>query len=95
MSILTKKQIKHICGNCMLYDNTKKECKVVILHEGEKHHLPVTPPDECFFEGQFKDKNGDKFLPVEDLKQVRFWVENPDEKGHGKVKIEYPKELDA
>ena len=70
---------------------------------GEKVHLPVFPNDKCFFENKFqaihKDKNDETinkieyFTPAEDLKEVRFWVENEKGekvKGNGTVKIEYP-----
>jgi hypothetical protein len=75
------KKIEKICGNCLLYNNSKKECKVAILIEGQEYHMPVSPQDNCHME--------ELNIPVE---QVRWWVE--DEKGQpsnsGKVKIEYP-----
>lgn len=76
------KQIEKICGNCLLYNNNKKECKVAILIEGEEYHMPVSVKDACHMDALN--------IPVQ---QVRWWVE--DEKGHpttgdGTVKIEYP-----
>lgn len=81
-----KKEIEKICGNCLLYDKDKKECKVAILIEGTKYHMPVFPKDKCHMD--------ELNIPVE---QIRWWVE--DEKGNptkenGIVKIEYPKSLD-
>lgn len=78
-----KKNIEKICGNCLLYNNTKGECKVAILIEGTEHHMPVFPKDKCHME--------ELNIPIE---QVRWWVE--DEQGNptkdkGTVKIEYPK----
>jgi len=75
------KDIKKICGNCLLYNNEKKECKVAILIEGTQYHMPVFPKDKCHM-----DELG---IPIE---QVRWWAE--DENGNlsekGTVKIEYP-----
>jgi len=76
------KKIEKICGNCLLYNSTKKECKVAILAEGQEYHMPVFPQDNCHMD--------ELNIPIE---QVRWWVE--DENGNpsnsGKVKIEYPK----
>jgi hypothetical protein len=75
-----KKVIKN-CGNCLLYNSSKKECKTAILMEGQEVHIPVLPSDSCHMEE----------LGIQ-IEQVRWWVE--DEKGNpaekGKVKIEYP-----
>jgi hypothetical protein len=75
------KKIKNNCGNCLLYNGEKKECKVAILIEGNEFHMPVSPKDKCHM-----DELG---IPVQ---QVRWWVEdkdgNPSE--NGVVKIEYP-----
>lgn len=77
-----KKPVDEVCGNCLLFNNQKKECKIAILIEGKEYHMPVFPKDKCHM-----DELG---IPVE---QVRWWVEdedgNPSEKG--KVKIEYPR----
>lgn len=81
----SKKTIEKICGNCLLYNHDKKECKVAVLIEGQEYHLPVFPKDECHM-----DQLG---LPVQ---QVRWFVEdengNPTT-GKGIVKIEYPKDF--
>lgn len=76
-----KHKIKEICGNCLLYNPNKGECRVAVLVEGKEYHMPVLPQDKCHMEE----------LGVE-IKQVRWWVEdnrgNPTE--NGIVKIEYP-----
>lgn len=78
-----KKPVEKICGNCLLYNHEKKECKVAVLVEGKEYHMPVSPKDSCHMEE----------LGIE-IKQVRWWVEddkgNPTA-GNGTVKIEYPK----
>lgn len=76
------KQVEKICGNCLLYNHDKKECKVAILIEGTEYHMPVSVTDSCHMDALN--------IPVQ---QVRWWVE--DEKGRptagdGTVKIEYP-----
>jgi hypothetical protein len=89
------KQINKICQNCRLFDPGTSTCSIVVLHEGERHRLPVLAEDPCFFEGEFFDpstKAMENF--VEDIKEVKFWVEDENgEKtdGDGVVKIEYPK----
>lgn len=79
------KKIKKVCGNCLLYDNFKGQCKVAVLANGIEYHMPVFPKDSCHM-----DELG---IPV---KQVRWWVEdeegNPTDK-HGRVKIEYPEDF--
>jgi len=81
------------CGNCQLYSPKEKICKVVVLWEGERHNLPTDFNDDCFFEQEFI-ANGEKFIPAEKIKQVKFWVEDPNtgekKSGDGVVKIEYP-----
>lgn len=73
---------KQVCGNCLLYNHEKKECKVAILLEGRTYFMPVSPGDKCHMD-QLN-------IPVQ---QVRWWVEdkngNPTD-GNGKVKMEYP-----
>lgn len=79
---MTKKQIEQICGNCLLYNNEKKECKIAVLIEGIEFHMPVSPQDKCHFDA----------LDIS-VQQVRWWVEDENGKptdGKGKVKIEYP-----
>lgn len=77
-----KKQIEKICGNCLLYNHDKKECKVAILIEGQEYHMPVAVSDSCHMDALN--------IPVQ---QVRWWVEDNAGKptaGNGTVKIEYP-----
>jgi len=94
-----KKKIEQICKNCQLYNPTENVCGIMILHEGEKMHLPVDAADPCFFENTFVAKDGEAFVPAEDIRQIKAWMEDPEtgEKtsGDGIVKIEYPQELDA
>ena len=79
----SKKNIEKICGNCLLYNHDKKECKVAVLVEGVEYHMPVSVKDKCHM-----DELG---IPIQ---QVRWWVEdengNPTDK-NGTVKIEYPR----
>ena len=89
-----KSIIKKICGNCKLFDESKNQCCVVVLHEGQRIKIPVSAEDDCFFEKDYFDpttKAMEKFS--EEIKQVKFWVENENgEKTNqnGVVKIEYP-----
>jgi hypothetical protein len=91
--IIMGNKIQKICGNCRLYDPQRGECRVVILWEGERRNLPVEPQDQCFYEQEF-GAGGSKFIPADEIKQVRFWVEDPTtgEKTNknGTVKVEYP-----
>lgn len=89
-----KNIIKKICGNCKLFDESKNQCSVVILHEGQRIKIPVSAEDSCFFEEGYFDPTTKAIESFsEEIKQVKFWVEN--EKGektnqNGTVKIEYP-----
>lgn len=77
-----KKTVEKICGNCLLYNHEKKECKVAVLVEGKEYHLPVFHNDKCHLE-QLN-------IPVE---QVRWWTEDSNGnkiEGNGIVKVEYP-----
>jgi len=77
-----KNEIEQICGNCLLYNQDKKECRVAILLNGIEYHMPVSVKDFCHM-----DALG---IPVQ---QVRWWVEDNEGKptiGNGTVKIEYP-----
>lgn len=79
---MAKKEIEKICGNCLLYNHDKKECKVAILIEGKEYHMPVFIHDKCHMD--------ELNIPVE---QVRWWVEDAEGKptnGNGTVKMEYP-----
>lgn len=81
--MIKKKEIEKICGNCLLYNHQKKECKVAVLIEGNEYHIPVNPKDKCHME--------ELNIPVQ---QVRWWVEDNEGNpvaGDGTVKIEYPK----
>lgn len=88
-----KKSIERICKNCKLYDVKNEHCAIVILHEGERLHLPVDPEDACFFEAEYFDPTTKARVDfADDIKEVKIWVE--DEKGEktdkdGVVKIEY------
>lgn len=77
-----KKEIEKICGNCLLYNHEKKECKVAVLIEGQEYHMPVLPRDKCHLD--------ELNIPVN---QVRWWVEDENGNkvdGNGIVKVEYP-----
>lgn len=79
---MKKKKEEPICGNCLLYNHEKGECKIAVLVEGKEYHMPVFPKDRCHMEE----------LGIE-IKHVRWWVEDEDGKpteGDGTVKIEYP-----
>ncbi len=84
-----------ICKKCQLFNTELSSCRVVILHEGERFtNLPVEPNDSCFFDNEFTTKENETFRPIDDIKQVRWWVEDPKTgeptSGNGVVKIEYP-----
>jgi hypothetical protein len=93
MGKIKKKCIERICGNCQLFDEQKQECAVVILHEGERHHLPVEAKDSCFYEQEYFDPTTKAIEDFNEIQEVQFWVENPKgEKvdGNGIVKMRYP-----
>lgn len=80
-----RKEVEKICGNCLLYNHDKKECKVTVLAEGKEYHMPVFVKDKCHMED----------LGIE-VKQVRWWVEDELGKptdGNGKVRVEYPVDI--
>jgi hypothetical protein len=84
-----KKEVKEICGNCRIYRHEKGDCGVVVINEGQKIHIPVSPEDKCFFNNQFI-ANPAPFKLEEfgvDIKEIKFWEED------GGVKIEFPEEL--
>jgi hypothetical protein len=93
-----KKKKEQVCGTCRLYNNEKGTCRVAVLYAGEQIHIPVDPVDKCFYENQYlpadkPGKTGEKVL--DHIKQVRFWVENPntgEQAKEGVVKVELPKE---
>jgi hypothetical protein len=91
-----KPQIERVCGNCKLYDPQSSQCKVTVLFEGKRINLPVLPNEPCFFEEDyFDEKTGAADNFVDDLQEVKFWVENDKgEKtgGDGTVKMECPED---
>lgn len=92
--MVKKKQIKRICDNCKLFNPAKSECAIIVLHEGQRLHLPVVAEDPCFFEESYFDPNSKAMEDFAgEIKEVKFWVENEQgEKidGNGTVKMEYP-----
>lgn len=84
--------VERICRTCKLFDPTKNECRVTILHEGEKINIPVDPQDPCFFEQKVINPDTKQEEDFNEIQEVKMWVEN--DKGEkdvkGKVKIEYP-----
>ena len=89
-----EKNIEQVCGNCKLYDPSKGVCRIVVLNEGQKDNIPVEPQDRCFFDDIYFDPvSHEKANLLDQVKQVRFWVEGKDGKktdGNGTVKVEYP-----
>jgi len=92
---MPKKELKHICANCQLYDMENRYCKVVILFEGKRIHPPTEPESYCLFEDEYEaiDEKGniDKWKP--EIQEVKWWVEDPnsgEKSDSGVVKIEYP-----
>jgi len=101
--------IEKICNNCRLFNRDEGECRVVVLHQGERYNLPVTPGDACFFDTEFvaiKEElvndeivtKKETFNPADEIKSARFWVEDPmtgkpTTKKKGTVKIEYDKDF--
>ena len=81
-----KKKVEEICNNCRLYNREKSTCRVAVFHAGKQIHVPVDPGDTCFFEGTEL---------LEEIKQYRFWVEDPmtgERSSEGVVKVEFPEE---
>jgi hypothetical protein len=77
------KKIKHICGNCRLYDG--ENCKVSCMVDGEVYHMPVFPDDKCHMEE----------LGIE-VKEIRWWTEDKNGKKtneNGTIKMQYPADL--
>ena len=77
-----KNKIKHVCGNCRLYDHGNGQCQVSCMINGETYHMPVFPNDKCHMEA----------LGIE-VQEIRWWSE--DETGkktdrEGIVKMQYP-----
>ena len=91
------KKLQRVCKNCRLYNPAKNNCSVVIMHEGEKLHIPVDPDDPCFFEQQYFDPTTQAIENFNEIKEIRAWVEDPTGQktdGDGVVKIEIPDELE-
>lgn len=91
--LFKKKKIEPICGNCKLFDSRNRRCQVVVLHEGERLHVPVDAADPCFFEQQYFDPVTGKVEDFNDIQEVKFWVEDKNGKKtdkDGTVKIEFP-----
>lgn len=91
-----KREIERICKNCKLYNLKDERCSVIILHEGEKLNLPMSPEEKCFFEEEYFDPTKEaKDNFIDEIKEIKIWVE--DEKGqktdkNGRVKVEFPVE---
>jgi hypothetical protein len=92
---MAKKELKHICKNCQLYNPVKNHCGVVILYEGQRMNPPTDPDTYCVFEDEYQSKdpagNIDVWKP--EIQEVKWWVENPEtgqKSDKGVVKIEYP-----
>jgi len=90
-----KKKIEPICKNCLAYDKYRGQCKVVIMHDGERFNLPMEPEDRCFFleETSYTNESGGEEKFTVDVEQVAFWCEDPttgERADKGIVKIEYP-----
>jgi hypothetical protein len=87
-----KKPVKEICRNCKLFNPARSVCSVVVLYEGQRLNIPVDPEDSCFFEQTYFDPILNKEETLNDIKQVRFWVEDKDGKKtdkDGKVLMEF------
>jgi len=99
--------VEKICNNCRLYNRKAGECRVVVLYQGCRYNLPVSPGDRCFFENEFvaiKEElvndqvvqKKETFVPANEIKSARFWVEDPvtgKPAEEGVVKIEYDKDF--
>lgn len=89
-----RKQIERICKNCKIFDPKTGVCKIVVLYEGKRINVPMDENDSCMYETGYFDPFSNNIEDFsEDIKEVKFWVE--DEKGNktdkdGTVKIEYP-----
>lgn len=93
---MKNKKIERICKNCQLYDEANQECSIIVLHEGQKLKVPMSPSDQCLYEeNYFNPIDNKKENLISDIKQIKMWVENDKgEKinGNGIVKIEYPED---
>jgi hypothetical protein len=91
-----KKKPDPLCRNCLLYDWENKTCKVIVLYEGTRIHVPMDPNDLCLYEDKFTEilPNGKVRDFTPQVEQVRIWVEDPrtgkKTDKDGVVRIEYP-----
>lgn len=88
-----KKYPKGTCGSCGLFNRANNTCRVNILMNGSKINIPCDPEDQCFFMEEFEMPDGKKERLVDDIQQVRMWVEDPvtgKQADKGVVRIEYP-----
>lgn len=100
---MASNQIERICNNCRLFNPKESNCSVTILMEGRRYNIPVDPEDPCFFEQEYFDPQTKKMENfAEELKEVKFWLEDESGKKVDKkkwwqfwrkdpvVKMEYP-----
>ena len=74
---MSNKQINRICKNCKLYDANNEECSVIVLYEGQKIKVPMSPQDNCLYETEFFDPTTNSMQNFsEDVKQIKAWMEN-------------------
>lgn len=82
-----KKKIKAICKNCQLFIPEKKQCGIVVVHEGKHLRLPVEPNDDCFFKEEWFNpitKETENFN--DEVKELRMFEDN------GRVRFEEPED---
>lgn len=79
---MKKKEIEHVCKNCLLYDHPNRQCKVAVIINGQKLYMPVSPKDKCHMEE----------MGIE-VEQVRWFIEDSNSSDKGKVKVEYPEKF--
>jgi hypothetical protein len=102
---MSNKQIERICKNCKIYNAKTEECSVVVLYEGKRLKVPMSPEDKCLYETEYFDPTTKSIKDfAEDIQEVKFWLENEKGQKVGKkkwwqiwksnentvVKIEYP-----
>ena len=92
-----KKKLEKICKNCKLFNPKNETCNIVILFEGERIHIPVDPQDTCFFDQNYFDPVDKKEKSIlDEVKQVKFWVEDADGNKtdkNGIVKMQIPEDF--
>ncbi len=67
-----KKEIEHICNNCVLYNPQEKICTVNIMYQGEPFELETKPGDRCHWERVGKEMGIDI---LSQIKEIRVWRE--------------------